>query len=170
MIGSLIKVPMHDGSRMFAALPGTLSLRALARHLAQIPGIVINDAAFTASDDWMKLELAGWRFAVNGQFGDFWFFALDPATPDDVMHAIVKHAESALRLNLAHEIKDQRLRALAAAVGGLLAFGISNLFTWGRQSPLLLVLIFAAGVVLGDQAADLHRMRRRALAEASDRT
>jgi hypothetical protein len=161
MTGSLINIPMHDGSRMFAAIRATLSPGELARQLARIPGIVITDVIFTASDDWIRFDLGEWRFDVNGQFGEFWFFALDAATPDHVLHAIVQHAESVLQSGAAQEVTEQRLTAMVAGACGLLAFGIANLSLSGRQSPLLLVLSFAAGVVLGHLAAAHYRLRGR---------
>jgi len=50
-------------------------------------------------------------------------------------------------------LTKSRREALGGAIGGLAMFGAAGLFTVARQTPLLLILAFVAGVIAGSGTA-----------------
>jgi len=56
------------------------------------------------------------------------------------------------QLENSNTIKGRR-EALGGAIGGLAMFGAADLFTAARQTPLLLILAFVAGVIAGSGTA-----------------
>jgi hypothetical protein len=61
------------------------------------PGVTLSDyLTDDVTEMWLDFSFRDQRFTVNNQFGEFWFFAADPACPDDVLRAIVEHCESLL--------------------------------------------------------------------------
>ena len=88
---------MKDGSRNFILLPQSVPpLRLIPRILtlwgafptAFVPGL---DQA------WIDFRYRGYKFSINDQFGDFWFFVNDPACPTVVLERVAGHFASLLR-------------------------------------------------------------------------
>jgi hypothetical protein len=44
----------------------------------------------------MDFSFRGYNFAVNNQMGNYWFFAEDPACPEEILFEIAAHCEELL--------------------------------------------------------------------------
>ena len=94
----LLNVRAHDGSRQFAAFPQNASWRRLRKHLKALPGLTLGEfLTDSVAEGWLDFTYDGHSFTVNDQFGEYWFFVDDPATPDDVLRRVMEHCESILR-------------------------------------------------------------------------
>jgi hypothetical protein len=88
---------MNDGSRHFLLLPvgGTHPLKLLARVFtlwgafptAYVPGM---------AETWIDFRFKGYKFSINDQFGDYWFFVRDPECPVNLLTQVATHFEEAL--------------------------------------------------------------------------
>ena len=94
----LLNVQAKDGSRRFAALPQTASWRKLRRHLEALAGVRLTDfLTDSVSEGWLDFTYGGQRFTVNDQFGQYWFFVVDAAAPDDLLQRVAEHCSALLR-------------------------------------------------------------------------
>ena len=83
---------MTDGSRNFVLLPvgNTAPIRLLFRIVtlwgayptAYIPGF---------SESWIDFKYKGYKFSINNQFGDFWFFVQSTGCPEFILEKVAKH-------------------------------------------------------------------------------
>ena len=81
---------MHDGSRHYASLPQLLSFNQLRAHLKRQPGVLITGyITDEVTEVWIDFSYSGHNFTVNNQFGEYWLFAQDPTTPDDVLERTI---------------------------------------------------------------------------------
>jgi hypothetical protein len=97
MNDSLQNFKMHDGSRNFATLPQATSWSALRNHLEQLEGLV--ETAFLTdhvTEAWLDFEFLDHTFAVNNQFGEYWFFVRDPECDEAILRTILEHARRLL--------------------------------------------------------------------------
>ncbi len=86
-----------DGSRKFAELPQTKLWHELRDHLRALKGAVItNFMTDGITEAWIDFTFQGQTFAVNDQFGDYWFFVNDPNCSDEILTEIVDHCEMLL--------------------------------------------------------------------------
>jgi hypothetical protein len=91
---SVINLPMHDGSRLFGTLPQTVLWHALRDHIATLAGTEIT--AFITdgvTEAWINFRYEGQSFAVDDQFGEYWFFVDDPTCPDQILQDVLGHCE-----------------------------------------------------------------------------
>lgn len=90
----LFDIRMHDGSRHFTDAPEIVSWDCLRDHLAQLPGAEITGYVTDhITEVWIDFTFQGYRFSVNNQHGDYWFFAEDPDTPEFTLLRVMAHCE-----------------------------------------------------------------------------
>jgi len=97
MSRGLLNQIMNDGSRLFAELAESASFSQLRDHVAALDGVVV--ASFLSDDvteAWIDFAFRGYQFTINNQFGDYWFFVVDPRCPDDILLAVIEHCRSLL--------------------------------------------------------------------------
>lgn len=85
---------MHDGSRQFAEIPEDLELwDELRDHFKALEGATIAGyLTDNVTEVWIDFDYRGHRFAINNQFGEYWFFVADPSCDDEILEAVVSHA------------------------------------------------------------------------------
>ena len=94
MAKELLNVVMNDGSRRFGELPQTVLWYGLRDHIERLDGAeVTNFITDNVTEAWIDFSYRGYRFSVNDQFGDYWFFVDDPKCPDKVLEAVLSHCE-----------------------------------------------------------------------------
>jgi hypothetical protein len=96
----LINDKMHDGSRNFILLPvgSTAPVRLLLRVMtlwgafptAYIPGF---------SESWIDFRYKKYKFSINNQYGDFWFFVEQSNCPEEILIEIANHFAGVLGEN-----------------------------------------------------------------------
>lgn len=83
---------MNDGSRHFADLPEAVFFDEFADHVEKLEGAeIIEFITDGVVEMWLDFDYRGYRFSVNNQFGDYWFFVTDPNCPDEVLLEITDH-------------------------------------------------------------------------------
>ncbi|WP_299935237.1 hypothetical protein [uncultured Pelagimonas sp.] len=87
----LINLTMHDGSRHFLGLPAVYPPRFLWRSLSKLENATRGDFLGDMIETWFDFSYQGYAFSVHETYGEFWFFANDPDTPDPVLHDICDH-------------------------------------------------------------------------------
>ena len=93
---------MKDGSRNFGDLPVTVSWHGLRNHISKLDGAVVTGfITDEITEAWIDFSYCGHQFAVNNQFGDYWFFVDNPKCPDEILEAVLFHCE--LLLGRDHE-------------------------------------------------------------------
>lgn len=92
----LIDIRMHDGSRQFVSLPESELPRTLLRHIFRLRWAVPYFYMADAIETWMDFWYRGHRFAINNQFGEYWFFVKNPSCPDSVLHEVSLHFQALL--------------------------------------------------------------------------
>jgi hypothetical protein len=94
----LLNLPMHSGSRQFAALPETCSWKRLRKHIERLPGAAVTSfLTDDVTEMWLDFSFHHRAFTVNNQYGDFWCFVRDAACPDEILVAVVEHCEPLLK-------------------------------------------------------------------------
>ncbi len=91
-MNAVLNQRMRDGSRHFAELPQAGDACALRDHLLRLPGARLT--AFVCdgvTEGWLDFTYQAHAFSVNDQLGAYWFFAADPACPEQVLEAVVAH-------------------------------------------------------------------------------
>ena len=84
----LMNIIMRDGSRHFLALRETACAEHIRAKLETVPGIRVCQLSSGGFEWWMYFQCMGWRFAVNNPLGELWFFANDPACPEDILRGL----------------------------------------------------------------------------------
>ncbi|MEO7326188.1 MAG: hypothetical protein ABIW82_15285 [Dokdonella sp.] len=88
----LLDERMHDGSRHFALLPQTQSpLRLLFSVFTLVGAIPRGYLPGLIAGSWLDFRYKGYKFSVNHQYGDFWFFVDDPDCPDSLLTKVASH-------------------------------------------------------------------------------
>ncbi len=83
---------MHDGSRHFGDLPLTVLWYDLRDHIQGIPGAQLTGFVTDhVTEAWIDFDYKGYRFSVNDQYGDYWFFVEDSACPDDILQEVLAY-------------------------------------------------------------------------------
>lgn len=81
-----------DGSRNFANFPETVSFERLREIVKQFEGTKeISFVTDSVTEVWLDFEYQGYKFSINNQNGDYWFFVEDPACPNGTLFKVVKH-------------------------------------------------------------------------------
>ena len=94
MVEELLNLTMNDGSHHFGDLPQTVLWYDLRDHIESLSGAVITDfVTDNVTEAWIDFAYRGYRFSVNDQFGDYWFFVDDPKCPDDILQAVLSHCK-----------------------------------------------------------------------------
>ena len=94
MAEELLTIVMNDGSRHFGALPQTVLWYDLRDHIEGLSGAVVTDFVTDhVTEAWIDFTYSGFRFSVNDQFGEYWFFVENPNCPDDILKAVMSHCE-----------------------------------------------------------------------------
>ena len=84
----LLKSVSHDAVRHFFDAPATMSLDACMLRLSQMDGLSITSLTPSELGHWLSFTCEGYGFAANDPFGEVWFFAEDPETPDALLQKI----------------------------------------------------------------------------------
>ena len=88
----LLDVRMNDGSRHFGDLPFSRSRESVRDYVARLDGARLTDfLTDVVTEAWIDFELAGQRFTVNNQFGEYWFFVDDPSCPEPLLRSVLAH-------------------------------------------------------------------------------
>lgn len=84
---------MKDGSRHFVDLPLEAAFfDDLADHLETLPGAEITEFLTDGVVEmWLDFEYRGYKFSVNNQLADYWFFVEDPECPEGILLEIIDH-------------------------------------------------------------------------------
>ena len=94
MAEELLNLIMNDGSRQFGEFPQTVLWYELRDHISRLDGAVVTDfITDNVTEAWIDFSYRGYRFSVNDQFGDYWFFVDDPRCPDDVLKAVLSYCK-----------------------------------------------------------------------------
>jgi hypothetical protein len=94
MIEELLKVIMNDDSRQFGELPQTALWYELREHIEKLDGGAVTDfVTDNVTESWIDFSYRGYRFFLNDQFGDYWFFVDDPTCPDGILETILAHCK-----------------------------------------------------------------------------
>jgi hypothetical protein len=94
MAEKLLNSSMNDGSRHFGDLPQTVLWYELRDHIERLDGAKVTDFVTDhITEAWIDFSYRGYRFSVNDQFGDYWFFVEDPNCPDEILNAVLSHCE-----------------------------------------------------------------------------
>lgn len=81
-----------DGSRQFATLPQSELWYAVRDHVAKLPGAKLTRfLCDNVTEAWIDFEYSGYRFTVNDQLAEYWFFSNDPRCPDEILEHVVDH-------------------------------------------------------------------------------
>jgi hypothetical protein len=92
MTEALLKVIMSDGSRQFGELPQTAFWHELRNHLERLDGAELTGfVTDNITEAWIDFTYRGYRFSVNDQFGDYWFFVDDSNCPDEILRTVLAH-------------------------------------------------------------------------------
>ncbi len=88
---------MNDGSRHFTSLPQTVLWYEVRDHVSNLPGAVLT--GFICDDiteAWIDFTYMDYKFSINDQFGDYWFFVDEPSCPDEILGKVLAHFRSLL--------------------------------------------------------------------------
>jgi hypothetical protein len=84
----IINLIMHDGSRHFLCVPELIFPNALVERMQANPEFLVTQFLDGAVESWIDFDFRDWKFTINNQFGDYWFFAEDPDCPVEILAAI----------------------------------------------------------------------------------
>ena len=94
---NLFDFRMNDGSRNFADLPETVFFDKIREHLAGLDGAeetgFISDSV---TEMWLDFNYSGYRFTINNQNSNYWFFVDDPKCTDAILQAVIDHFKTLL--------------------------------------------------------------------------
>ena len=100
MAVKLFNIEMNDGSRHFGELPQTVMWHELRDHIETLAGAEVTDfITDNVTEAWIDFSYRGHCFAINDQFGAYWFFVNDPNCPDEILAAVLSHCEFLLAGN-----------------------------------------------------------------------
>jgi hypothetical protein len=94
MAEELPNLIMNDGSRLFAELPQTVLWYELRDHIERLDGAsVAGFVTDNVTEAWIDFSYRGYRFSVNDQLGDYWFFVDNPDCPEEILDSVVSHCK-----------------------------------------------------------------------------
>ena len=94
MAEELLNVIMNDGSRWFGELPQNVLWYDLRDHIEKLDDAAVTDfITDNVIQAWIDFACRGYRFSVNDQFGDYWFFVDNPKCPDDILKVVLSHCK-----------------------------------------------------------------------------
>ena len=83
---------MHDGSRNFADLPEIASFASMRLHTGSLEGA--EETGFLTdevTEMWLDFSYRGYRFSINNQHGNYWFFVEDTTCPEPLLFDVLEH-------------------------------------------------------------------------------
>ena len=88
---------MKDGSRHFGSLPQTVLWDEIRNHTNRLSGAeAVNFLCDDVTEAWVDFSFQGYRFTINDQLGEYWFFVQDSRCPDTILQKVLKHFEGLL--------------------------------------------------------------------------
>jgi hypothetical protein len=97
MVEELLNFIAHNGSRQFGELPKTVLWYELRDHIEKLDGAAISDfLTDNVTEAWIDFTYCGYRFTINDQWGDYWFFVDEPSCPDEILKSILSHCKGLL--------------------------------------------------------------------------
>jgi hypothetical protein len=94
MAEELLNFITHDGSRQFGELPQAVLWYEMRDHLEKLNGATITDfITDRVTQAWIDFTYRGYKFSVNDQFGDYWFFVDEPSCPDEILKTVLSHSK-----------------------------------------------------------------------------
>ena len=88
---------MKDGSRHFAGLPQTTLWYDVRDHVDRLTGATLTGFVTDhVTEAWIDFTYAGHHFSINDQGGQYGFFVVDPACPDEVLLRVLRYFEHLL--------------------------------------------------------------------------
>ncbi len=95
----LLNQTMHDGSRHFALLPvGKVSPVRLLFRILTLWGAFPTAFVPSLAESWIDFRFRGFKFSINDQYGDYWFFVQDPGCPESILIKVAQHFEEVLQV------------------------------------------------------------------------
>ena len=88
----LFSMIMGDGSRHFGDMVQTVDWVSFRDHIGKLEGAEVT--AFVTdwvTEAWIDFTYAGYKFGVNTQMGEYWFFVDDPSCPDEILERVLLH-------------------------------------------------------------------------------
>jgi hypothetical protein len=93
----LLDIRIHDGWRQFARLPASNDWRLVREHIGRLSGAKAADFLWDGgAQAGIDFVYKGQVFAINDQFGEYWFFVQDPRCRDGVLCEVKAHWEELL--------------------------------------------------------------------------
>lgn len=134
---------MSGGARRFAALPESVDFATLRQLVSALPDARILQFIETIPEVLIVFDYHGHQISINNQFGEYWFFARDSATPDRELEELTFYFRRHLPVlnDLASRTHD------AWATGGALVIATLGILGISIARPDLGVLVRAVSFV-----------------------
>lgn len=84
----LLKSVSRDAGRHFFDAPARMNLDDCILRLKHLAGLEIISLTPSELGHWLSFRFEGHAFSANDPFGEVWFFAEDPETPDALLQKI----------------------------------------------------------------------------------
>lgn len=84
----LLKSVSRDAGRHFFDAPAAMSLDDCMLRLQTLAGLEIISLTPSELGHWLAFTFEGHAFSANDPFGEVWFFAQDPETPESLLQKI----------------------------------------------------------------------------------
>ncbi|MEP0314055.1 MAG: hypothetical protein ABJL57_13805 [Hyphomonas sp.] len=84
----LLKSISYDAGRHFFDAPAAMSLDDCILRLSTLEGLNIVSLTPSELGHWFSFQLEEHAFSANDPFGEVWFFAEDPETPEPILQKI----------------------------------------------------------------------------------
>jgi hypothetical protein len=121
---------LAGGGRRFAALPETVDFASIRRLVTELPGATLLSFVETIPEVFVVFDYLGCEITINNQFGEYWFIAHDPHTPDERLEELVFFFRR--HLPPRNHVDDERA---AWATGGALCVATSAAFIVSWTAP-----------------------------------
>ena len=93
----LLDIRMNDGSRHFCSLPAREDWYAVRDHVANLRGASLTEFICDGvTEAWIDFSFQDQSFSINDQFGEYWFFVVEPACPESILKAVMLHWQTLL--------------------------------------------------------------------------
>jgi hypothetical protein len=92
MLSYKLEEIIKDGSRHFVDMPEVVFFDEFYEHTEKLEGAEITEFLTDGVVEmWLDFEFRGYKFSVNNQLGDYWFFVENPECPDEILLEIIAH-------------------------------------------------------------------------------
>lgn len=100
---NLYSIIMHDGSRHFGDLPESVDWYDLRDYISETPDYTLTGFITDhVTEAWIDFDYKGYKFNINNQYGEYWFFVNDPACPDEILDEVLWHCSLKIYLRSAN--------------------------------------------------------------------